>query len=170
MSVTDGLIVVARVVEGRADAARAAIAALPADPSPFASVEGTSLARLQVLRPPRRRLATRRPREHVLWAADLDAPLERWLARACAAIGAELDTILGHCAFWPGAADAAGVARWVAANRLRVGFSVIGSPEAGVDEIARALARRERFGAFARQAQGLDDAALLTAWEQWRAA
>jgi hypothetical protein len=169
VGVTCGLVVLARLVDGRADAARAAIAALPARRSPFARVQGTSLARLQVLRPPRRSLAARRPREHLLWAADLDAPLDGWLARACAVIGPELDAVLGHCAFWPGATDAAGVARWVAANRLRIGFSVIGSPEARVAEIGAALAERERLAAFVRETQGLGDVALRDAWRRWRA-
>lgn len=169
LGATEGLIVLARLVAGRADAARGTIAALPTDPSPFACVEGTSLARLQVLRPPRRRLTTRRPREHVLWAVDLDAPLEAWLARACARIGSELDAVLGHCAFWPGARDPAGVARWVAANRLGIGFSVIGSPEAGVTEVAAAARERQRLADFARRVQGLDDAALHAAWAEFRA-
>jgi hypothetical protein len=165
---TYGLVVLARLVEGRADAARTAIAGL-GDPGPFARVPGTSLARLQVLRPPRRRMSARAPREHLLWAADVDAPLEPWLARACATIGAELDAVLGHCAFWPGATDAAGVARWVAANQLQVGFSVIGAPQARVADVADALAARERLAAFARETQGLGDVALRDAWERWRA-
>jgi hypothetical protein len=165
---TEGLIVLARVLAGHADEARAAIAALPTDPSPFASVDGTSLARLQVLRPPRRRLTARRPREHLLWAVDVDAPLDGWLARACERIGPQLDDVLGHCAFWPGAENPAAVARWVAANRLAIGFSVIGSPQASVAEIAEALKARAQLGDFARGAQGLDDAELHDAWMEFR--
>jgi hypothetical protein len=162
---TYGLIVVARIAEGRADAARTALATLG---DPFARVPGTSLARLQIVRPPRRRLTPGRPREHVLWAADVDAPLGSWLRDACAEIGPELDAVLGQCAFWPGSADPAGVARWVAANELRVGFSVVGAPRARVDEVAAALQARDDLAAFARETRGLDDRALLQAWERFR--
>src|SRR3954449_4267069 len=130
---TEGLVLLARVRAGEADAARAAIEAHweRADRSPFAAVPGTHLARLQVLRPPARR-GRRGARECVLLSADVDAPLAPWLERFRATAAEPLDAVLGHCAFYPGAADPAAFRRWVAANRLPVGFSVIGSPDAAL--------------------------------------
>ena len=69
----EGLVVLARVRDGEAEAARAAIRERwGAGTSPFARVPGTHLARLQVLRAPARR-GCRGTREHVLLAADARA-------------------------------------------------------------------------------------------------
>jgi hypothetical protein len=168
---TEALILLARVRDGEADAARAAIAAHweDAECSPFAAAPGTHLARLQVLKPPARR-GRRGARECVLLAADVDAPLAPWLARFRAAAAAPLDAVLGHCAFYPGAAEPAAFARWVAANRVPVGFSVIGSPDATLAEVGAALELRARLGAFAERTQRMEPAALHAAWREWRGA
>jgi hypothetical protein len=150
------IVVLAPLRAGEADAARAAIAALD---EPFARVTGTHLARLQVLRPPPRRFRGR-TRHYVLLAADHDGPVEPWLAAAAR----ELEPVLAHCAFFPGAADAAEVVRWARAREVRVGFSVVGSPHATVEEVGEALALRERLARFAADTPGLDDGALHAAW------
>jgi hypothetical protein len=167
MAATDALVVVARLRAGEAEAARAAIAAHwdGAERSPFAAVAGTHLARLQVLKPP-----GRGARECVLLAADVDAPLAAWLERFCAAAAAPLDAVLGHCAFYPGAADPAAFRRWVAANRVPVGFSVVGSPDATLAEVGAALDLREQIGAFAERTQRMSAADLHAAWRAWRGA
>jgi hypothetical protein len=170
---TEALVVLARVRTGEADAVRAAIAAhWPAAASPFALVAGTHLARLQVLTPPARRLRGRRrtPAEHVLLAADADAPAAAWLERLRAAAAGPLDAVLAHCAFYPGTREPAAFARWIAANRLDVGFSVIGSPGATTSEVRAALALHDDIAAFAERTQGFDPTALRTAWRDWRAA
>jgi hypothetical protein len=135
------IVVLAALRGGEADAARAAIAALD---SPFARVPGTHLARVQVLRPPARRFRGK-PREYLLLAADHDGPAERWLAAAAR----ELDAVLSHCAFWPGSGDPAEVVRWARARELHVGFSVVGAPDATVEEVSEALELRERLGRLA---------------------
>jgi hypothetical protein len=56
----------------------------------------------------------------------------------------------------------------VDANRLAVGFSVIGSPDATLAEVSAALALREEVGAFAERTQRMDPAALHAAWRAWR--
>jgi hypothetical protein len=150
------IVVLAPLRAGEEDAARAAIAALD---EPFARVPGTHLARLQVLRPPPRRFRGR-TRHYLLLAADHDGPVEPWLAAA----GHELEPALAHCAFWPGAADAVEVVRWARAREVRVGFSVVGSPRATVEQVGEALALRERLARFAADTSGLDDAALHAAW------
>jgi hypothetical protein len=153
---TAAIVVLAPLRAGEADAARAAIAALD---GPFARVPGTHLARLQVLRPPPRRFRGR-TRHYLLLAADHDGPVEPWLAAAAR----ELEPVLAHCAFFPGADDAAEVVRWARARELKVGFSVVGSPHATVEEVGEALALRERLARFAAETAGLDDAALHAAW------
>jgi hypothetical protein len=153
------ILVLAPLRVGEADGARAAIAALD---EPFARVPGTHLARLQVLRPPPRRFRGRTC-HYVLLAADHDGPVEPWLAAAAR----ELDSVLGHCAFWPGADDPAEVVRWARARELHAGFSVVGAPHASVEEVGRALALRERVAALAARTTVLDDAALQAAWRAW---
>jgi hypothetical protein len=165
---TEALVLLARVRAGEADDARAAIDEhWSAGESPFAAVPGTHLGRLQVLRPPARR-GRRGTREHVLLAADADAPLRAWLERLRTAAGPQLDAVFSHCAFYPGAAGAAAFGRWVSANRLAVGFSVIGSPRATLAEVSEALALRDELGAFAERTQRMDPAALHAAWREWR--
>ena len=160
----EALTVVARVRAGEADAAREAIARWwAAGPSPFAAVPGTHLARLQVLRPPRRRWG-RGPADYVLLAADVDPPLDAWLAGLCARAGPAVDAVLSHCARYPGASDPAAFARWIAANRLAVGFSVVADARSTVTETAAALALHRRLGAFAQRVQGLGPGDLHAAW------
>jgi hypothetical protein len=133
-------------------------------------VPGTHLGRLQVLRPPerRRRAGRRATQDYVLLAADLDAPLGPWLEALRAAAAEELDAVLRHCAFYPGTDEPAVFARWVAANRLAVGFSVIGSPDATLAEVSDALALREELASFAQETQLLEPAELRAAWRAWR--
>jgi hypothetical protein len=154
--VSSAVLVLAPVLAGRADAARAAIDRLR---EPFARVPGTHMARVQVLKPPARRFRGRTG-HYVLLAADHDGPPEPWLAAA----GRELEPVLAHCAFWPGAGDAAAVVRWARARELRVGFSVVGSPQASVDDVLEALQLREHVLDVAARAADLDDAALQAAW------
>jgi hypothetical protein len=168
---TEALVLLARLRSGEADAARAAITERweRAPHSPFAAVPGTHLARLQVLTPPARR-GRRGARECVLLSADVDAPLAPWLERFRAAATEPLDAVLCHCAFYPGASDPAAFRRWVASNRVPVGFSVIGSPDATLAEVGAALELREALGAFAERTQRMDAADLHAAWRAWRGA
>jgi hypothetical protein len=164
---TEALVVLARVRSGEAEAARAAIDVhWNSGESPFAAVPGTHLGRLQLLTPPARR-GRRRTRECVLLAADADAPLDAWLERLRTGAGAALDAVLRHCAFYPGAAEPAVFARWIAANRLEVGFSVVGS-DTPLVEVTEALALREAIGDFAERTQRMEPAALHEAWRVWR--
>jgi hypothetical protein len=145
--VSSAFILLAPLRGGEAEAARAAIRALD---TPFARVPGTHLARVQVLE-----------ENHLLLAADHDGPLEPWLLAAAR----ELDAVLAHCAFWPGADKPAEVVSWAGDRSLPAGFSVVGSPHATVEEVGEALALRERLARFAAETEGLDDAALHTAWK-----
>jgi hypothetical protein len=144
--VSAAFILLAPLRGGEGDAARAAIGALD---QPFARVPGTHLARVQVLED-----------RHLLLAADHDGPLEAWLQAAAR----ELDAVLAHCAFWPGADNAAELMSWARDRSLPAGFSVVGSPHATVEEVGEALALRERLAHFAAETEGLDDAALHAAW------
>jgi hypothetical protein len=143
--VSEAFILLAPLRAGEVDAARAAIAALG---EPFARVPCTHLARVQVLAD-----------GQLLLAADHDGSLESWLPAAAR----ELDAVLAHCAFWPGA-DSAELLSWARDRSLSAGFSVVGSPHATVEEVGEALALRERLLRFAAETEGLDDEALHAAW------
>jgi hypothetical protein len=56
----------------------------------------------------------------------------------------------------------------MAANRVPVGFSVIGSPDARLAEVGAALALRDELAAFARDTQLLEPGELRAAWREWR--
>ena len=150
------LILLAALRAGEDVAAEAAIDALAA---PFADIDGTHLARVQVLRPPGRRWRGR-PRPYLLIAAEHDGPPEPWLA----ALARELDPVLAHCAFWPGPANPADVVRWAAERTVKVGFSVLSS-DATVEEIGRALDLRRAVFDLVADAPGLDEAQLRERWE-----
>jgi hypothetical protein len=156
---SEPILLLAPLREGEAAAAIAAITRLH---EPFARVPGTHLARLQVLRPPPRRFRGR-TRHYLLLAADHDGPVEAWLAAAAR----ELDPVLAHCSFWPGADDPAAVVRWTRARELDAGFSVVGSPHATVEEVGAALDLRERVAELAARTPVIDDAALHAAWRSW---
>ena len=139
-------ILLASLRGGEADAARAAIHALG---KPFADVEGTHLARIQVLEDRR-----------LLVAADYDGDLKAWLLRAAGVLA----PVLAHCAFWPGTDNPAEVLDWACDRMLRAGFSVVGSPDATVEQVIAALALRDRLAHLAAETEGLGDQALFEAW------
>jgi hypothetical protein len=145
--VSRAFILVAPLRGGEAATAREAIRALD---EPFARVPGTHLARIQVLED-----------RQLLVAADHDGELEDWLPAAAR----ELDSVLAHCAFWPGADNPAEVLGWARDRSLPAGFSVVGSPHATVEEVGEALALRDRLRRFAAETEGLDDEALHAAWK-----
>jgi sugar/nucleoside kinase (ribokinase family) len=144
--VSAAFILMAPLRGGEADATRAAIAALD---EPFAEVPGTHLARVQVLED-----------GQLLLAADHDGALEPWLIAAARA----LDLVLSHCAFWPGADKPAEVVEWARERSFPAGFSVVGSPQATVEQVRAALDLRDSIGRFAAETEGLDDVARHAAW------
>jgi len=78
-----------------------------------------------------------------------------------------LDAVLAHCAFYPGVANRPAFAAWIGANRIKAGFSVIGSPEATVAQVGQALRVHEELAGFAQATQSLPDGELHEAWETW---
>jgi hypothetical protein len=156
------LIVLAPLVDGAAGAVRAAVAALPqGDDSPFARVPGLHLARIVVVDhlggrpgdPP----AVTTP--HLLLTTDFDGPLDAHLRALRAAMGRELDEVLGWCAgYRPDRFE-----RWIEAFRQRAGFSVIGYPGATVPEVRHWLGVRRRLARVA--VNGHDPEALRAAWD-----
>jgi hypothetical protein len=145
--VSAAFILLAPLRGGEVEVARAAIGALD---EPFARVPGTHLARIQVLED-----------GQLLLAADHDGALEEWLPAAAL----ELESVLRHCAFWPGLDNPAEVLRWAHERSLPAGFSVVGSPHATVEQVGEALALRERVLRFAAETEGLDDEALFARWK-----
>lgn len=162
--VTEGLAALFRVAPGRQAALRAALAALPeGSGSPFA-IQGTFLARLGIVAPPRRRASGPAPAPCLLLAVDVDAPAGDWLRVLCARSTAALDPVFAHCVAYPGMAEPEPFAGWVAAGRLPVGFSVVGAPHARVAEVGKALSLRERLGTLAAAWHEHDDTTLKAAW------
>jgi hypothetical protein len=137
---TEALTVVARVRAGEGGCRPGGHPPLLGDrrPQPVRGRAGDAPGALQVLHPPRRRWR-RGPADYMLLAAD-DPPLGGWLAALCAHAGPAVDAVLAHCARYPGAADPAAFVRWIAANRLHVGFSVVADARSTVPETAAALA------------------------------
>lgn len=165
------LVVLAPVAEGRIAALRSHLERLPTQAaSPFAHVPGTHMARLVVIdRLPSER-APEPPDEpatgYLLLASDFDGRLDAYLDLLCARIGAELDAILGHCDGYPGSADRRAFAAYVRRHQVGVGFSIVGYPEATVEDVHAALDLRARLAGFAAAAQEMDAATLHRAWRE----
>ena len=104
---------------------------------PFARVPGTHLVRVQVLEPPARRWRGR-PRPYLLLAAEHDGPAEPWLAAAAR----ELDAVLAHCAFWPGADATPPRSRAGRASAPSTSASRWCATDATVEQIGAALRRQ----------------------------
>src|SRR3954469_11746254 len=102
----------------RASELSVALAALgTGDESPLARVRGTHFARWVVLDqlvyqgPPQKRDAWKAPR--LLFTSNYDGPLDPYLEALRTGLGVDGDAIFGHCAGYPGSADARAWTHWL---------------------------------------------------------
>lgn len=71
------------------------------------------------------------------------------------------DAIWRHCWNFPGVNDRDAFVRYLAKSQVNTSLFHVGYPQATVEEVRRAIAKRDRFIAFAREHQGEPDPAAL---------
>jgi hypothetical protein len=155
------------VLPGHERELRAAIDALgTGEDSPFAAVAGTHITRLVILdafggpSEPRRRL---RP-ALLTFSAMVDGPVEAWLRAMCTTLGAVGDCLWTHCSGWPGP-DPAATAVWLGSFRIRLDVSLVGNPNASVEQVEKALRQRRNLLNLALEARHLSPAELRRRYE-----
>jgi hypothetical protein len=161
--------------EGREDALRAVLAAIPVhDGSPFARVRGTHNGRWVVVDTAASPQATRRAggldEPLLMCSAVIDRDPQEWLHDLLRVLGPLADDIWSHCPGWPATN---GVDAGLTAARVRfllghhtpasLDFATWDEP---VDGIRAALALRDRIARFAVRTQRLGADDLLGAFRQ----
>lgn len=155
------LTLLAPVEPGRASDLAALLDALPGGAeSPLARVHGTHFARWVLLDqlvyqgPPQRRDTWKAPR--LLFTSNFDGSLEAYLEALRTGLGADGDTIFGHCSGYPGSTDAGAWSAWLRARTVPSSLFFAAYGEQTVHEVRTNLDLRARLTAFALAAQGLE--------------
>ena len=160
------------IAPGRSESLRGHLESLPsAAESPFAKLDQTHFARFVIIPqlvdlgpPPATRDTLKN--EYLLFSADFDGSLERFLDGVCIAMAAEADTIWGHCVGYPGTSDRAAFERYMRHNQIDTTFPFAAYPHATVADVREALELRGRLTDFAIRAQSMDSASLHEAYRQ----
>lgn len=160
------------IAPGRSELLRGHLESMPsAADSPFAKIDQTHFARFVIIPqlvdlgpPPATRDTLKN--EYLLFSADFDGSLERFLDGLCDAMAAEADTIWGHCVGYPGTSDRAALERYMRHNQIDTTFPFAAYPDATVADVREALELRSRVIDFAIRAQAMDPASLHAAYRE----
>jgi hypothetical protein len=154
------LTVLAPILKDHGSALAAHLDALgPQDASPLARVAGTHFARWVIVDDVvyeggrQRRDALKVSR--LLFTSNFDGPLDAYLEALRTGMGEDADAVWGHCAGYPGRADAAAFAAWLRAHQIESALFFGAYAELTVAEVLANLAARTRLIEFALAAQGL---------------
>jgi hypothetical protein len=167
---TDGLTVLAPIVEGREDALTRHLDGLSGGAgSPLARVPGTHFARWVVI-PDVIDAGAGRRRDHLrasrlLFTSSFDGPLTPYLEALRTGLGDDTDTIWGHCIGYPGRGEPAAFAGWMRAHRL-VSALFFAAHEQTVGEVHSNLELRARLVDFALAGQGLAPERLQSSFRE----
>jgi hypothetical protein len=165
-----GLTVLAPIVEGREDALTRHLDGLPGgDGSPLARVPGTHFARWVVI-PDVIHQGAGQPRDHLqasrlLFSSSFDGPLAPYLEALRTGLGAEADTIWGHCRGYPGHRESSAFARWMRAHRLVSALS-FAAHDKTVGEVHSNLELRTRLIDFALDGRELPPEQLRSGFRE----
>jgi hypothetical protein len=131
----------------------------PEDPSPLARVPGTHFARWVILEDVvyqggrQRRDALNASR--LLFTSNFDGPLDPYLEALRTELADDADAIWGHCAGYPGRADAPAFAAYLRDHQVESALFFGAYGDQTVAEVQANLARRTQLIEFAMGAQGL---------------
>jgi hypothetical protein len=104
--------------------------------------------------------------QYLLFTSSFDGSPGAYVRELCATIPDEADDIWGHCVGYPGTRDVDAFVRYFQHNRVPTGFFVSGYPQASVEDVRDSLALRDRFAAFAVEAQRMDRGELRRQFRQ----
>jgi hypothetical protein len=164
------LTVLAPIVEGREDRLTRHLDGLPAgDGSPLARVPGTHFARWVVIPDVIDQDAGQRAdhlkTSRLLFASSFDGPLAPYLEALRTGLGADADTIWGHCLGYPGHGEPEAFAGWLCAHRLTATLSYT-AHDRTVGEVHSNLELRARLIDFALGGQGLPPEQLRSGFRE----
>ncbi len=104
--------------------------------------------------------------EYLLFAVEVDGPLEGFLDLLRERMAEEADLVWGHCVGYPGSGDRDTFHRYLRHNQIDVQLAFAAYPEATLPEVLEALDLRRRLIELAVRAQDLDPASLQEAYRQ----
>lgn len=160
------------IAPGRSESLREHLESMPEGAhSPLARMEQTHFARFVIIPqlvdlgpPPATRDTLKN--EYLLFSADFDGSLQRFLNGLCDVMAEEVASIWGHCVGYPGTADRAAFERYMLHNQIDTTFPFAAYPDATVADVREALALRSRLIDFAIRAQAMDPESLREAYRQ----
>ncbi len=159
------LTVMTPILEDHSSALAAHLDALgPEAASPLARVPGTHFARWVILDDVvyeggrQRRDALKASR--LLFTSNFDGPLDAYLEALRTELGEDADAVWGHCAGYPGRADASAFAAYFRNHQLESALFFAAYGDQTVAQVQANLAQRTRLIEFAMAAQGLAPAEL----------
>ena len=159
------LTVMTPILDDHASALAAHLAALgPEDASPLARVPGTHFARWVILDDVvyaggrQRRDALKAGR--LLFTSNFDRPLDAYLEALRTELAEDADAVWGHCAGYPGRADAPAFAAYFRNHQLESALFFAAYGDQTVAQVQANVAQRTRLIEFAMAAQGLEPAEL----------
>ena len=160
-----GLTVLTPILEDRVSALAAHLDTFgPQDASPLARVAGTHFARWVIIedvvyeggRQRRDNLKASR----LLFTSNFDGPLGGYLEALRSELGDDADAVWGHCAGYPGRADAAAFAAYFRTHQVQSALFFGAYGDQTVAQVHVNVARRTRLIEFAMAAQGLEPGEL----------
>jgi hypothetical protein len=165
------LTVLTPILEGRESSLARHLDALQGgSASPLARVHGTHFARWVVIGDVVYEGGDQR-RDHLnlgrlLFTSNFDGRVEPYLEVLRTGLADAADTIWGHCAGYPGSADAAAFAGYLRAHQIESSLFFSAYGERTVQDVTHSLAVRRNVIDFALRAQGLPAAELQAAFRE----
>ena len=160
-----GLTVMTPILDDHSSALAAVLAALgPEDASPLARVPGTHFARWVILDDVvyqggrQRRDALKAAR--LLFTSNFDGPLDGYLEALRTELADDADAVWGHCAGYPGRADAPAFAAYFRNHQLESALFFAAYGDQTVGQVRANVAQRTQLIEVALAAQGLEPAEL----------
>jgi hypothetical protein len=156
------------ILPGHEDELEAHLASLDPLDSPLGRLPALHFSRLHVIRdlvyqgPPQKRESL--DSSYLIFTTSHDGELEPFLRGLATTLGAEADAIWGHCRDYPGTADPAAFARWVAAHGHDNGYLITPWPFSNVQEVQESVRVQEGFGDLVERSRAMDDAELQAAF------
>jgi hypothetical protein len=165
-----GLTVLTPVLAGEVSALAAHLDTFGSeDASPLARLAATHFARWVIIEDVvyeggrQRRDALKASR--LLFTSNFDGPLDAYLEAMRTDLGEDADAVWGHCAGYPGRADAAGFAAYFRNHQLESALFFGAYGDRTVGQVREDLARRTQLIEFALGAQGLPAAELQASFQ-----
>ena len=103
---------------------------------------------------------------YLIFSTTFDGPRDSYLDELCTVLAPECKAIWGRCVGCPPRARGAPLKRYLLHNQIDIGFFVAAYPDATVDAVKAAVARRRQVADLAIATQGMGAAELRAAYER----